>query len=170
MKQKASLFLLLTISGLANAEPLCGAVFAKPTDNTQVTLTQQVFDGGLQELAIIYQLANAKQKTTRLSFAGSKEAGCHFPSFALLKGGDWGWHVVWTSSANQGVFYARVDGEAWVSSLPKKLSQAVAEQVTLKEMQGKLIITAKYPANLNLPDENFISDDEGRYWDLAPIK
>lgn len=170
MKQKVFLFLLLSISGLANAEPLCGAVFAKPTDNTQVTLTQQVFDGGLQELAIIYQLANAKQKISRLSFAGSKEAGCHFPSFNLIKGGDWGWHVVWTSSANQGVFYARVDGEAWVSSLPKKLSQVVAEQVTLKEMQGKLTITAKYPANLNLPDENFISDDEGRNWDLAPIK
>jgi hypothetical protein len=170
MKQKVFLFLLLSISGLANAEPLCGAVFAKPTDNSQVTLTQQVFDGGLQELAIIYQLANAKQKISRLSFAGSKEAGCHFPSFNLIKGRDWGWHVVWTSSANQGVFYARVDGEAWVSSLPKKLSQAVAEQVTLKEMQGKLIITAKYRANLNLPDENFISDDEGRNWDLAPIK
>ena len=170
MKQKVCLFLLLTISGLANAEPLCGPVFAKPTDNTEVTLTQQVFDGGLQELAIIYQLANAKQKITRLSFAGSKEAGCHFPSFNLIKGRDWGWHVVWTSSANHGVFYARVDGEAWVSSLPKKLSQAVAEQVTLKEMQGKLIITAKYRANLNLPDENFISDDEGRNWDLAPIK
>lgn len=170
MKQKVCLFLLLTISGLANAEPLCGPVFAKPTDNTEVTLRQQVFDGGLQELAIIYQLANAKQKITRLSFAGSKEAGCHFPSFNLIKGGDWGWHVVWTSSANHGVFYARVDGEAWVSSLPKKLSQAVAEQVTVKEMQGKLIITAKYPANLNLPDGNFISDDEGRNWDLAPIK
>ena len=170
MKQKVFLSLLLSISCLANAEALCGAVFAKPTDNAEVTLTQQVFDGGLQELAIIYQLANAKQKTTRLSFAGSKEAGCHFPSFALLKGGDWRWHVVWTSSANQGVFYARVDGEAWVSSLPKKLSQAVAEQVTLKEMQGKLIITAKYRANLNLPDENFISADEGRNWDLAPIK
>ena len=170
MKQKVFLFLLLSISGLANAEPLCEPVFAKPTDNTQVTLTQQVFDGGLQELALIYQLANAKQKISRLSFAGSKEAGCHFPSFNLIKGGDWGWHVVWTSSANQGVFYARVDGEAWVSSLPKKLSQVVAEQVTLKEMQGKLTITAKYPANLNLPDENFISDDEGRNWDLAPIK
>jgi hypothetical protein len=171
MKQKVLLFLLLlSISGLANAEPLCGPVFTKSADNTQVVLMQQVFDGGVQELAINYQDLNAKKKTSRLSFAGSKEAGCHFPSFALLKGGDWGWHVVWTSSANQGVFYARVDGEAWVSSLPKKLSRAVAEQLAFKEIQGNLIITAKYPANLNLPDESFISDDEGRNWDLAPIK
>lgn len=165
MKQKALLFLLLSISGLANAEPLCGAVLASQADNRQVILTQQVFDGGLQELAIIYQDPTANQKMTRLSFAGSKEASCHFPSFNLIKGDDWGWHVVWTSSANRGVFYARVDGEAWVSSLPKKISGQVAEQVTIKEMQEKLIITAKYPANLNLSDENFISDDEGRNWD-----
>ena len=165
MKQKIFLFLLLSISCLANAEPLCAPVFAKSAVNSQVVLKQQVFDGGLQELAITYQDLNAKQKTTRLSFAGSQEAGCHFPSFALLKGGDWGWHVVWTSSANRGVFYARVDGDAWVSSLPKKLSRAVAEQVVLREIQGNLIITAKYPANLNLPDENFTSDDEGRNWD-----
>ena len=167
MKQKVFLFLLLSISGLANAEPLCGAVFAKPTDNTQVTLTQQVFDGGLQELAIIYQLANAKQKISRLSFAGSKEAGCHFPSFNLIKGGDWGWHVVWTSSANRGVFYARVDGEAWVSSLPKRLSPEVAEQVTIAEREGKLIITVSYAENLKAGMQVFFSEDEGRNWDKA---
>jgi hypothetical protein len=162
--------LLFGISCSAFADPACDSVFAKLADNTQVTLMQQVFDGGLQELAIIYQDPNAKQKATRLSFAGSKEASCHFPSFTFIKGGDWGWHVVWTSSANLGVFYARVDGEAWVSSLPKKLSRAVAEQVTLKETQGKLIITAKYPANLKLPDENFVSGDEGRNWESVPFK
>lgn len=154
---------------------LTGAAFACDVEQVQlgkkrVWLGQQAVNDGFQELVIKLNVGHGEDKTTRLSFAGSKQAGCHFPSFALIKGGDWGWHVVWTSSANHGVFYARVDGEAWVSSLPKKLSQAVAEQVTLKEMQGKLIITAKYRANLNLPDENFISDDEGRNWDLAPIK
>ena len=168
MKRASSFLLLISLSfWLIQSASACNET---QSDNGQVILRQHIFDGGLQELAIIHQEANAKQKTTRLSFAGGKEAGCHFPSFALLKGGHWGWHVVWTSSANRGVFYARVDGEAWVSSLPKKMSRAVAEQVTVKEMQGKLIITAKYPANLNLPDENFISDDEGRNWDLAPIK
>ena len=164
------LLLLFGISCSALADSDCDSVFAKSADNAQVVLTQQVFDGGLQELAIIHQDVNAKQKTTRLSFAGSKEAGCHFPSFTLIKGGDWGWHVVWTSSASLGVFYARVDGEAWVSSLPKRLSRAVAQQVTIREIQGELMVSVKYPANLNLPDENFISDDEGRNWGSAPLK
>lgn len=152
---------------LAFADSACDPVFAKPIDNTRVVLRQQVFDGGLQELAIVHQEANTKQKVTRLSFAGSKEAGCHFPSFNLIKGGDWGWHVVWTSSANRGVFYARVDGEAWVSSLPKRLSPEVAEQVTIAEREGKLIITVSYAENLKAGMQVFFSEDEGRNWDKA---
>jgi len=167
MRKEALLLLLLGMSGRALADSACTPVFAKLADNAQVTLTQQVIDGGLQELAIIYQDANAKQKVTRLSFAGSKESGCHFPSFALLKGGDWGWHVVWTSSANRSVFYARVDGEAWVSSLPKRLSPEVAEQVTIAEREGKLIITASYAENLKTGMQVFFSEDEGRSWDKA---
>ena len=165
----ASSFLLLISFSFWLIQPASACNEAQ-SDTGQVVLRQHIFDDGLQELAIIYQEFTTNKKVTRLSFAGSKEASCHFPSFKLIKGGDWGWHVVWTSSANQGVFYARVDGEAWVSSLPRKLSRTVAEKVTLKEIQGNLIITAKYPANLNFPDENFISDDEGRNWDLAPIK
>lgn len=167
MRKKALLFLLLGMPSLAFADSACDPVFAKSADNAQVALTQQVFNGGLQELAIIYQDPNAKQKVTRLSFAGSKESGCHFPSFALLKGGDWGWHVVWTSSANRGVFYARVDGEAWVSSLPKRLSPEVAEQVTIAEREGKLIITVSYAENLKAGMQIFFSEDEGRNWDKA---
>ena len=167
MRKEALLFLLLGMPSLALAGSAFAPVFAKSADNTQVVITQQAFDGGLQELAIVHQDANAKQKVTRLSFAGSKGSGCHFPSFALLKGGDWGWHVVWASSANKGVFYARVDGEAWVSSLPKRLSPELAEQVIIGEREGKLIITAKYPTNLNSPSQVFSSEDEGRNWDKA---
>ena len=155
---------------LVLAEPYCSTELVESVGDSRLIVKQQVFEGGFQELGACQRKSNTQDKITRLSFSGSKEIGCHFPSVALLKGSDWGWHVVWTSSANQGVFYARLDGEAWVSSLPKKLSRAVAEQVTLKETQGKIIITAKYPANLNLPDENFVSDDEGRNWESLLIK
>ena len=165
MKNKALFLLLLATNGLAWADAHCVSAHASAVGNNPIMVEQKVFDGGLQELAIIHQAGDTKEKTTRLSFAGSKEAGCHFPAIALLKGGDWGWHVVWTSNANQGVFYARVDGEAWVSSLPKKLSRDEAERVIFKEDQGKLIITVQYPANLNMPQQQFASEDEGRNWD-----
>ena len=164
MKSTALFLILLVTTSLVWADAQCASVSASAGD-AQIQVAQSVFDGGLQELAIIHQAAGSNQKITRLSFAGSKETGCHFPAIAVLKGGDWGWHVVWTSSANRGVFYARVDGEAWVSSLPKKLSPDVAELVTLKAVQGKLTITAKYPANLNLAEQQFVSEDEGRSWD-----
>lgn len=163
MKSRAIFFLLLATTSLARADAQCVSVSANAGD-AQIQVAQSVFDGGLQELAIIRQAAGSNQKITRLSFAGSKQAGCHFPAIAVLKGGDWGWHVVWASSGNQGVFYVRVDGETWVSSLPKKLSPDVAELVTLKAGQGKLTITAKYPANLNLAEQQFVSEDEGRNW------
>lgn len=166
--KKVHLFIfLLLLSNLVFADPpnICESLHFSQSDSTKVTLMQKVFDGEFQELAIVFQEEKAQEKITRLSFAGSKQAGCHFPAIAVLKGGDWGWHVVWASSGNQGVFYARVDGEAWVSSLPKKLSPDVAELVTLKVVQGKLTITAKYPANLNLAEQQFVSEDEGRSWD-----
>ena len=164
MKSTALFLILLAMTSLAWADAQCASVSASAGD-AQIQVAQSVFDGGLQELAMIHQAAASNQKITRLSFAGSKETGCHFPAIAVLKGGDWGWHVVWTSSANRGVFYARVDGEAWVSSLPKKLSREVAELVAFKELKDKLIVTAKYPINLNLPEQQFFSEDEGRSWD-----
>lgn len=164
MKSTALFLILLATTSLAWADTHCVSV-STSADDAQIQVVQSVFDGGLQELAIIHQAAGSNQKITRLSFAGSKQAGCHFPSFALLKGGEWGWHVVWTSSANQGVFYARVDGEAWVSSLPKKLSRDLAEKVVISQNQGRLIITIQYPSNLNLPEQQFVSEDEGRSWE-----
>lgn len=162
MRNRILTLLLLATTGMAWADSRCVSVRAV---DAPIRVAQMDVGEGLQELAIVYQAANNKEKITRLSFAGSKETGCHFPAIAVLKGGDWGWHVAWTSSANQGVFYARVDGEAWVSSLPKRLSREVAELVAFKELKDKLIITAKYPINLNLPEQQFFSEDEGRSWD-----
>ena len=170
--KKAYLFIFLLLRSnilLADSANACELVYFSEHDGAKVLLTQKVFDGGFQELAIVHQEANAQEKVTRLSFAGSKENGCHFPAFSSLKGGEWGWHVVWTSSANQGVFYARVDGDAWVSSLPKRLSRDLAEKVTISETQGQLIITMRYSSNLDLHEQQFFSEDEGRSWKkLAP--
>lgn len=158
------LFLILfLISSSVFADAECLSVTAGSSDHTRIVVEQRVFDG-VRELAIVGQDARVKSKINRLSFSGSKEAGCHFPVIAILNGGDWGWHVAWTSSANQGVFYARVDGEAWVSSLPKRLARDVAEQVTFTEINSKLLIIIKYPESLNLPEHRFASDDEGRSW------
>jgi hypothetical protein len=156
--------MLFLISSTVFADGECSLIMASTPNHPQIKVEQRAFDG-VQELAIVSQDASVKSKITRLSFSGTKETGCHFPAITISKGGDWGWHVVWASSANSGIFYARVDGDAWVSSLPKRLSRDVAELLTLNEAQGKLTITAKYPAILNLPEQQYVSEDDGRNWD-----
>jgi hypothetical protein len=125
-----------------------------------VRVWQQQFKDGVFDL-VMSPLVNAGfTPVIRLSFAGSKEAKCHFPELSVLKGGEWGWHVAWASSAKQGVYYARVDGEAWVSSLPKKITPQLAEQVLLSEESGQLILSYQLLNQSKL--QVLISDDEGR--------
>jgi hypothetical protein len=130
-----------------------------------VSILPLTFEDSRYDLALRHPpLANG-QTITRLSFGGSQEAGCHFKAVQWLKGGDWGWHVLWTSTGNPGVYYARVDGEAWVSSLPKRLSKISAEQLELSAQKDQLIIKVNYPTGQDSVEEKWISDDEGRSWE-----
>lgn len=125
-----------------------------------VKVWQQQFEDGVFDLVMAPLINDGSPPVVRLSFTGSKEAKCHFPELAVLKGGEWGWHVAWASSAKQGVYYARVDGEAWVSSLPKKITPQLAEQVLLSEESGQLILSYQLLNQSKL--QVLISDDEGR--------
>jgi len=125
-----------------------------------VKVWQQQFEDGVFDLVMAPVINEGFVPVIRLSFGGSKEAKCHFPELSVLKGGEWGWHVAWASSAKQGVYYARVDGEAWVSSLPKKITPQLAEQVLLSEESGQLILSYQLLNQSKL--QVLISDDEGR--------
>lgn len=126
----------------------------------KVRVWQQQFEDGVFDLVMAPVINDESPAVIRLSFAGSKEAKCHFPEVSVLKGGDWGWHVAWASTAKQAVYHVRVDGEAWVSSLPKKITPQSAEQVLLSEKSGQLILSYQLLNQSKL--EVLISDDEGR--------
>jgi len=160
---------LIFVWNSAIAHGQCNDIEIDNAEKEKVILSQREVDGGFQELILAKQLRNGNEKIARVSFFGSKQISCHFSSIALLKGGDWGWHVAWVSTANQGVFYARVDGVAWVSSLPKRLSRESALLVSLTESKGKLTISINYSPEQKQEKENFVSEDEGRNWDkLTP--
>ncbi len=126
----------------------------------KVRVWQQQFEDGVFDLVMAPVINDESPAVIRLSFAGSKEAKCHFPEVSVLKGGDWGWHVAWASTAKQAVYHVRVDGEAWVSSLPKKITPQSAEQVLLSEKSGQLILSYQLLNQSKL--QVLISDDEGR--------
>lgn len=133
-----------------------------------VRVWQQQFEDGVFDLVMAPVINDGSPPVIRLSFAGSKEAKCHFPEVSVLKGGDWGWHVAWTSTAKQAVYYVRVDGEAWVSSLPKKITPQLAEQVLLSEKSGQLILSYQLLNESRL--QVLISDDEGRNFSVLDKK
>ncbi len=133
-----------------------------------VRVWQQQFEDGVFDLVMAPVINEGSLPVVRLSFGGSKEAKCHFPEVSVLKGGDWGWHVAWASSAKLGVYYARVDGEAWVSSLPKKITPQLAEQVLLSEKSGQLILSYQLLNESTL--QVLISDDEGRNFSVLDKK
>ena len=117
----------------------------------------------------------------RATFGQWKVDGCPHHGAALASGGEganwWGYHMAWFDGGNDEagakstLYYARMDGEAWVSSPAKKFGNmkkqaghpaliAVGEQVWLawrEKDAGKSQIWLMK------------SDDGGRSWDAASM-
>jgi len=95
-----------------------------------------------------------------LSARSELSEACEITPIALVQGGDWGWHVLWQTT--KGIFYARVDGEAWVSSVPKRLAEhGLDVRMTLD--QATLTVewkTVRHPEQT----QRAVSLDEGRSW------
>ena len=124
-----------------------------------VKVWQQQFEDGVFDLVMAPVINDGSPPVVRLSFAGSKEAKCHFPEVSVLKGGDWGWHVAWVSAPKQAVYYVRVDGEAWVSVPPKKMVHNLAEQISLTASLQKLILSYRLINESKI--KQLVSEDEG---------
>jgi hypothetical protein len=135
-----------------------------------VRVWQYKFEDGIFDLVMAPVINKESSPVIRLSFGGSKEAKCHFPEVSVLKGGDWGWHVAWTSVSQQAVFYARVDAEAWVSSPPKKMDYKVADVIQLFNAHGTLLLQYHLRDTPSHNSHTLASDDEGRNFSVLDKK
>jgi hypothetical protein len=85
---------------------------------------------------------------------------CEITPIALIQGANWGWHVLWQSS--QGIYYARVDGEAWVS-VPKRLAEQQGVDVSMAV--DKETVTVQWKTTTSSQQvQRAVSVDEGRSW------
>ncbi len=134
----------------------------------KVIVWQHNFDG-VFDLAMAPETKAELLPIVRLSFDGSRDPGCHFPAIAAIKGGDWGWHVAWGSSAKQSLMVARIDGEAWVSSPPKKLASQTADAVAFSEKDGLLMLNYHLLSDSATLTHMMVSNDEGRNWDAVDL-
>ena len=173
----AGLVFGLSLAAKAGDAGLCDKLEAVKKNSQQqlerFTLTQFSFDNNARDLAILVHNVNLPAQIQRVTFNRGLDApSCYFNPLAFAQGGAvesfWGWHMLW-AEAGGGLFYARMDGEAWVSSSPKRLSKLAPintqfliknQSITVTWQQTENGITANMQAN---------SSDEGRSWDVAAI-
>lgn len=172
-KQSAVALSLLLLSSIAIAETapvdsLCPVKTFQHPQAGKVVIWQHHF-GGAFDLAMAPETPSGLAPMIRLSFGGSSEAKCHFPAIAVHKGGNWGWHVAWGSNAKSSLMVVRVDGEAWVSSLPKKLASQTADSIALSEKDGLLTLDYHLLSDSTSLKHTMISSDEGRNWDAVDL-
>ncbi|PKO54816.1 MAG: hypothetical protein CVU26_00560 [Betaproteobacteria bacterium HGW-Betaproteobacteria-2] len=152
-------FFMLANSVAALADQACAKEIRQQGEqNVVVRLAVYEFETGKYDLAML--LGEQAPEVKRISFSG-RETACAYQPLVLQRGGDWGWHMVW-QEPGKGLFYARMDGEAWVSSPKKRIADQPAQQVEFQSDGQQLDISWRDDAGQQFSRR---SADEGQSWD-----
>lgn len=161
----------------------CRIALTNKPDSTVVAMWRHVFEGSERDHMIAEIPASPSQPAMvkRATFGRWKIDGCPHHGAALAAGGEgkdwWGYHMAWFDGGNDeagknaSLFYARMDGEAWVSSPAKKFGNhkkqaghpallSIGEKVWLvwREIETKDGVTKNTVMGI-------FSEDGGRNWD-----
>jgi hypothetical protein len=156
----------------------CRIALTNKPDSTVVAMWRHVFEGSERDhmMAEIPAQANQVPVTKRVTFGRWKIDGCPHHGAALATGGEgkdwWGYHMAWFDGGNDdsgkdaSLFYARMDGEAWVSSPPKKFGKHSnqAGHPALLSMGESVWLVWREIENKNNKILGMFSDDGGRSW------
>jgi hypothetical protein len=156
----------------------CRIALTNKPDGTVAALWRHVFEGSERDHMIAeIPAGKAPAEPKRATYGKWKVDGCPHHGAALASGGEaerwWGYHMAWFDGGNDetgkqsSLFYARMDGEAWVSSPAKKF--------------GNMQKQAGHPALLAAGDQVWLvwrekdagksqvwlmkSSDEGKSWE-----
>ncbi len=161
----------------------CRIALTNKPDGTVVAMWRHVFEGSERDhmMAEIPTQLNQAPVTKRATFDRWKIDGCPHHGAALAVGGEgndwWGYHIAWFDGGNDdsgkdaSLFYARMDGEAWVSSPPKKFGKHVnqAGHPALLSMGENVWLVWREIENKNNNILGMFSDDGGRSWGDAKV-
>ncbi|MDP1660223.1 MAG: exo-alpha-sialidase [Methylotenera sp.] len=156
----------------------CRIALTNKPDGTAVAMWCHVFEGGERDHMMAEIPAQASQAPVlkRATFGRWKIDGCPHHGAALARGGEgkdwWGYHMAWFDGGNDesgkdaGLFYARMDGEAWVSSPPKKFGnhKNQADHPALLSMGDKVWLVWRESEAKHNSIVGMFSDDGGRSW------
>ena len=134
-----------------------------------VLLWQHVFEDGARDLAMARTEQDRLGDIHRVTFGGGAESGCHYRGLAITRGGEWGWHLAWTlaevESGKPALRYARMDGEAWVSSPAKRFGADGARDPSLKVEGERVTLMWRETLDGGDAEHSVSSSDGGRSWD-----
>ncbi|HEY8353383.1 MAG TPA: hypothetical protein VIK69_00020 [Methylophilaceae bacterium] len=151
-------FGLLLAAGV-QAETACPLELRQQSEGgSLVRLLVYEFEPGRFDLAM--QVGEPATAIHRISHSG-RDAQCAYQPLALERGGDWGWHLLWLEPG-RGVYYARMDGDAWVSSPKKRLADDGVRQVRFRA-DGSHLYVIWLDADGRRQTRQSL--DEGRSWD-----
>lgn len=128
-------------------------------------LAEYTFDDGKRDLALLrYGQGDALPRLlARVSHKSREASSCAYRQLALAKGGSWGWHMFWSMADGTGLYYVRMDGDAWVSSPPKKLVTTPVQEFEWQIDSEKLSVRSRTEGAGTWQLRT--SEDEGRSWD-----
>lgn len=138
-----------------------------------VMMWRHLFDAGVRDHAMAkVNPSDTNSKIHRASFGNWKIDACPHHGPAIAKGGDWGYHMAWFDGGDKaGLFYGRMDGEAWVSSPAKRFgdtNQQAGHPALLSD--GDQVWLAWKEMTDTTSIVKFVkSNDGGRSWGEASI-
>ena len=170
MRRRLLIGLLVLHASVAWAEDSrdrdCPRAEATGGDGTRIEFRQYQFPDGSSDLILSFLGENGVTDVKRVTYGGGSTEACLYQSLAILPGGgsqQWGWHLAWAGA--NGLRYARMDGNAWVSSPPKRLSKASSSDVRLRVNGNELLIWWQERHGDKTEVYQAVSHDEGRNWE-----
>lgn len=158
-------FFPAAMPAVAADEP-CPRAQAKGADGMLVEFAEHAFADGDVDLVMRLHTASGVD-IKRVTYGEGKTEGCLNSAVSLAPGGgadQWGWHLAW--GGERGVRYARMDGEAWVSSPPKRFSAGQADSVQLQVSGSEVRLRWREQHGDRSEVYQAVSQDEGRSWGL----
>jgi hypothetical protein len=152
----------------------CRIALATKPDNTVVAFFRYVFEGGERDhmVAEIPTQPGQAVFTKRASYGNWKVDGCPHHGGAIASGGEgkdwWGFYLAYFDGqeAKPGLYFTRVDGEAWSFVPPKKFGnhQKQASHPALMSQGTKAwLVWREVDGKVNQIYMKFTGDD-GRNW------
>lgn len=156
----------------------CRIAMTNKPDGTATVLWRAIFDGNERD-HMMAEIPKSGEATElhRASFGHWQIDGCPHHGAAVTSGGQgekwWGYHLAYYDGQDKkpGLYHARMDGEAWASSVPKRIGnpQHQAGHPAILSINEKVWLVWREVHGSQHQLFGLFSDDDGKSWTEAKL-